>query len=335
MSSDNLLTKLLRRLHLSPRSSSKKCHFLDAPAEVRLLIYSYIAPQSFLPFLPYKQYMGLFLSCKQIHGEMVHETLNAAPTILQAIQSAPSNKIMLVRPLHPHNFSSLMHISVGVPRWSLYSIDIEYTLFDILSPLMKLHLSSLTIVLDGLSCTHDFTLMSQVLTPTEQGYWDDDYTALDDLLLPNTNDYYDVHTTYAEVVGFAAVINCLLAPSLCNGGHHAGNRWCIRATSPTILPDTVCNIQKVVFKFKRFHRELRCHCSELPHYVYSDNRLSGRWMPADEETLRRQGKWRASWVNRDGSVNVRKDEEPSRFQWDRVAEKSKKKPWCKRILRRS
>ncbi|CBX90607.1 hypothetical protein IAQ61_002100 [Plenodomus lingam] len=328
MSSQIWHKKLLRRL----RRPDNACHILNAPAEIRIFIYRYIAPQGFLPYTPYQHYMGLFLCCKKINGELTHETLRGALTVLDGIYLTPTTTVTLLRPLQPHSFTSLMHVSLDVPLWSLYSTKLDYNFIEIASPLMKLHLSSLTIALKGISSPSDFALMSAVLSGTELWVWNEDRNALNNLLVSDADAHYDVHTTYDSIVGFVAAINCLLAPQLCNDNHQTDtNVWCARARLTAPLADTVCNIRKVIFTLKQFHDESPLPWGELPRDTYPENCLKGRWMPAVEQRLLRREGWEASWAGRDGRVNVREDDEPSQFVWKMVKKENR---WRKLFQRK-
>ncbi|KAF2865528.1 hypothetical protein BDV95DRAFT_612672 [Massariosphaeria phaeospora] len=57
---------------------------LDLPAELRLQIYSFIAPGILLATPP-SNYVGLFLSCKQIHQELEHWAIKGIQRFLKAM----------------------------------------------------------------------------------------------------------------------------------------------------------------------------------------------------------------------------------------------------------
>jgi hypothetical protein len=119
--SHRTMFKILQCFRCAREPIHETCHFLAAPAEIRLAIYARLAPCGFLPYVHYKEYLGLLLSCKQIRNEMEGEALRLAPDILQASQKCDANSIMNLRPLRPLDFGSLMHVTISIPCWALQS----------------------------------------------------------------------------------------------------------------------------------------------------------------------------------------------------------------------
>jgi hypothetical protein len=100
------------RRRFAPIIVSGACPFLAAPAEIRLAIYGYLAPSCFLPYVPHQDYMCLLSSCRQIRGELEHESLLALTVILQVIQGDHEETLINVLPLQRPNLASLMHITI-------------------------------------------------------------------------------------------------------------------------------------------------------------------------------------------------------------------------------
>ncbi|KAF1940435.1 hypothetical protein EJ02DRAFT_494865 [Clathrospora elynae] len=308
------MPKLVRRLRrtLLPQAS-RKFHILAAPSEIRLAIYEQIAPRGFLPYTHYRAYAGLFLSCKQIHNEMEYESLRAAPEILLAIQMYYETP-MKIRPLRPASFSSLMHVTIGIPRWALFSTDILEDIFEAITPLMKLHLSSLTIGIEDLECQDDLLHLLRTLDPGELSHYLD---AVDDLtspILPRQGkemiEYYGVRTTYADIVELATAINCLVAPQLCHGKHDKENHWCIRAYSIYPPPAITCNIRKIFLRLKKLHDEIY-----FPPNVYLCTSVRLRWSPTDETSRLRKEGWCNMWTDEHGTQKLFSKQMPAQFIW--------------------
>lgn len=89
MAPDTILTALLRRLYLEKPKAGKRCPSLEAPTELRTIIYTKLAPRGYLLAVPYKDYMGLFLSCKQIQQEMTDVTLRPTTNHVSKLNSTP------------------------------------------------------------------------------------------------------------------------------------------------------------------------------------------------------------------------------------------------------
>ncbi|KAF1830060.1 hypothetical protein BDW02DRAFT_633954 [Decorospora gaudefroyi] len=288
------MTALDRLLPRSQPPATEKCHILAAPVEIRLLVYRQIAPAGFLPDTHYRVHFGLFLACKQLRDEMEYECLRMAPKILQKIHSK-CHTPMKIRPPRPTNFASLMHVTIGIPRWAMFSPNIQNRIYHAVTPLLDLHLSSLTIGIEELESEEDLLELMSALTPRElQRYLD--LTRLIPFKNEEPTANYGVLTTYTSVVGLATAINCLVAPRLCVGGHHEENFWCIRAHSLHPPPRVTCNIRKVILSLKKLHDEVRCRCGFLPHQVYLDQTLQLRWSPTDEASLLRKEGWCNVWT---------------------------------------
>ncbi|CAO2652721.1 Nn.00g021320.m01.CDS01 [Neocucurbitaria sp. VM-36] len=319
------MTKLIQRSCRAPKTE-RKCHITSAPAEIRLAIYKTIALCGFLPYTPYRDYIGLFLSCKLISGEMKHESLRIAPEVLRAIHESPLAKVLEVRPLRPVDFSSLMHVTVGIPRWALFSSVLEEDIFQALGPLLKLHLSSLTIGIENLESEFGLCQLLNELNRNEVREYmvahRNARTAIVDAV--NRAKYYHALTTYADIVGLATAINCLVAPQLCNGKHDEANHWCIRSTSLSRPPGTTCNVRKIILRLKKLHDEVPCgHCGKAPHHIYPFNSVRMRWSPTDESYQLYRNGWISVWTDEYGTRKIFSKQNPAQFIWVRVPEKQK------------
>lgn len=317
--------KLVKRSHRVPvPAPAKKCQILAAPAEIRLAIYHYIAPRGFLPYAPYRDYMGLFLSCKQINDEMKHEALRVAPGILRAIQEHDPNTAMKIRPLRPVEFGAVMHVTVGFPRWALFNDDALEYMFRLLLPLLGLHLSSLTIGIEDMETDWDLYQLISGLRRSEflrymQAY--DNTPAVSGGPAEKAK-FYSILTTYADIVGFATAINCLVAPQLCAGEHHIENSWCIRRYSTSPLPSIECKVRKIVLRLKNLDEEVPCEsCGKLPHDVYALGSIRMRWSPTDELRKLRRNDWYSIWTDEHGKRRLFSKRHPAQFIWARLAEK--------------
>ncbi|KAF1843258.1 uncharacterized protein K460DRAFT_357014 [Cucurbitaria berberidis CBS 394.84] len=315
------MMKLVKR---SRRASPppKKCHILAAPVEIRTAIYEHIAPRSFLPYAPYHDYMGLFLSCKQISEELTQESLRLAPGILRATQERDPETVMNIRLLRPVNFSSLMHITIGIPRWALFSFEKQEEVFRALGPLSELHLSSLTIGIEDLRTEFD---VYQMIIGLHGSDFEEYMEALDSLPAVSGGPieqakFYEVLTIYANIVEFATQLNCIVAPRLCFHDHDVENQWCLRTRINNPIRPSRCNVRKIVLRLKWLHDE--DHRSGNPHDVYPFSNVRLRWSPTDEiRQLRRYG-WYNMWTDEHGDRKYFSKKNPGQFIW--IKEKKKK-----------
>jgi len=319
---------LLRRLRIDKPSARKRCILLEAPVEVRILIYNYIAPQGYLLAVPYTHYMGLLLSCKQIQDEMTSQALRLTTGHVNKLHAIVDSVPRLrLQPLCPDSFNQLMHITIGVPRWTLYTKTVKHDLFTALSQLLPLHLSSITIEIDDFKTQQELDTMLSHLDPFEFIRWRYAYNATPTVFVPNRTSYYDTHTTYRDIVDIATCINCILAPSLCIHGHLPENAWCLRSSTSASysnplphasIPSPSPNTRTIAFRFKRFHPEVRCPCGDLPHLEYPSKSLRHRWMPAAEHKRLQLAGWIATWFDAAGATKHFSRSEPAAFLWRKI-----------------
>jgi len=320
------MLKLLKRFRRTPAATTPaKCHILEAPAEIRLAIYGQIVPGGFLPYAHHRNYMGLFLSCRQICAEMKHEAIRAAPAILDKYQSNEEETLMALRPLRPLEFSSLMHVTISVPRWALFSLTAQEKIFTAMAPLLELHLSSLTIGLDDVNLLGAHKLIHELTMP-EGRVFREHWVAVNSpgQRTPPPADYYNLRTTYADIVEFATRINCLLAPDLCDGRHPRINLHCLRRWGSSPVPKITCNVRKIVFRLKKLHEEVRCHCGELPHSAYPFNSFSNRWEVTDEWRLLWRTGWWVGWMNVSGKLRNFSSKDPAVIIWLKLDKKNRR-----------
>ena len=307
------MSHLIRKLRNTQQPATKKFDFLALPAEIRLNIYNQIAPEGFLPYVHYRDYIGLFLSCQQIRNEMSYESLRIAPFTLRAIQDTSSKDTLKIRPLVPIDFASLVHVSIGIPRWALLSSTTLLGMFSALAPIFKLHLSSLTIGLDELECGEDlFQALNTLSRHQIQQYahaLQRDFSQTTAIsLIPNEADLprtdYAMLTSYSDVVELAMMINCVVAPELCNGKHKEYNSFCARAWTMNNLPVFSCNVRKIVFQLKTLDCETHCLCGALPHHAYPFKSMWLRLCPNEENSGLRKVGWWAGWTDEKGRFRV-------------------------------
>lgn len=296
----------------------KKCYILAAPAEIRLAIYDKIAPRCFLPHTNHKDYLGLFLSCKQIRREMEIETLRAAPKGLHHMQEEGVDtlfKIRSLRPQDPLNFGSLMHLYVGIPRWALCKAKALITVLNSMAPLFQLHLSSLTIAIEGLACPNDIRLLVKNLNFIARSRYLEAYNNRHQSSITEATkfQYYDIRTTYADIVMLATFMNCLVAPQLCDGDHVTGNRWCARSKGLKVVS---VNVRNISLSLKKLHEEVTCgHCGGPPHDVYPIKSFRLRWNPTDEACRLYKNGWHIQWFDEHGVGKLFSKQDPARFVW--------------------
>jgi hypothetical protein len=326
-SSADVMSKLIRRLRNTQPPATKKFNFLALPAEIRLAVYNQIAPDGFLPHAHYRDYIGLFLSCQQVRIEMSHESLRIAPSILSAIQDTQYKDSLKIRPLCPVDFASLMHVSIGIPRWALLSSTTLLAMFSAMAPLFELHLSSLTIGLDELECGDDIFQALDTLSPHEQAQFEDalqrDFSQTSAIsLIPDEfgvdlpRNHYAMITSYSDIVELAMMINCVVAPELCAGKHAKHNSFCARAWTMNNMPVFSCNIRRIAFRLKTLDPERHCVCGALPHHAYPFKSVLLRLFPNEENGgLRKEGWW-TGWSDEQGiSRTMSRSKMPSQFVW--------------------
>jgi hypothetical protein len=327
------MSSLIRRFHRTvPLSVPQRCPIVSLPAELRLQIYHSIAPDSFLPYVHHKEYIGLFLSCKLINREMSHEALRAAPKVLQDAQNEQDMQdIIRLQPLHPQNFTSLMNVTLSIPRWSLFSSQVQEEICAAMAPILALHLSTLTIGLEDMRDEIDLVNCYSDLHTYE---FLDFHAAHHWVLrgpgsqIPDPEKYYDVFTTYSDVVKFATRINCLVAPNLCTSGEHdEGNYWCLQSPAsifqlPVANQIQSPNVRKIVFLLKTLHDEETCeHCGELPQDIYPSNRERSRWHPEHEMRQLRDLSWTIRWADEKGKWPWVTAKKPAMFEWKKIEER--------------
>jgi hypothetical protein len=328
----NTLAKLVGRFRRTKPVPviQKHCHFLAAPAEIRLLIYGYIAPDGFLPALPYSDYTGLFLSCKQICHEMSFKAVRAAPEILNEIHYQKGHDIpMKLRPLQPTNFTLLMHVTIGIPRWTLCDRRITDRICETIFPVFLLHLSSLTIGLEDLQCDADVFQMVASLDSERIKWYMLRTDGCDNIIAPYEDepmqDHYRVRTTCNDIIDLASKINCFVAPNLCDGKHLFDNVYCLRDWGRDPPPPVPCNVRKVVLQFKKLHEEAMCACDNLPHIVYPHGHQWLRWSPTDEADMLMEEGWSCEWMDEKGVSRTLSSRAPAQFVWQKIEESQKQK----------
>ncbi|KAI4643485.1 hypothetical protein J4E93_006495 [Alternaria ventricosa] len=126
-----------------------------------------MAPDGFLPNAPYKTYIGLMLSCPQIYNEMTSEAVRLAPSILRTIQFSVNATPMKLQPLRPTSFASLMHLTIGIPRWAMLDRPTIMGILQAMAPVLELHLARLTIGLEDLEGEDDVLHMVETLNPAQ------------------------------------------------------------------------------------------------------------------------------------------------------------------------
>lgn len=185
--------------------------FLALPPEIRSIIYHFIADDAFLLDVPHASYLGLLYSCKKIRAEMAFESLRPSPTAKLRLREARFADTINLPPQNPYaEFCSLSNLQISVPHGAFSNPFRELANILTLPPVLKLHLSCLTIISKQLSEA----------------------------------------PTYNELVLFVTHIGCLLAPGLCLQNHHRKPEHCLRsfATRPeefAILQNSVCNVRMV------------------------------------------------------------------------------------------
>jgi hypothetical protein len=324
---------LIHRFHRTvPPSVPQRCPIVSLPAELRLQIYLSIAPDSFLPYVHHKDYMGLFLSCKLINREMSHEALRAAPKVLQDTQNEHDMQdIIRLQPLHSKDFTSLMNLTLSIPRWSLFSSQVQEEICAAMAPVLALHLSTLTIGLEDMRDEIDLVnCYSDLHTYEFLDFRAAHHWVLDGpgSQIPDREKYYDVCTTYTDVVKFAIRMNCHVTPNICTSGEHdEGNYWCLQSPGSTFQL-TVANqtqspnIRRIVFLLKTLHNEETCeHCGELPQDIYPSNRERSRWHPEHEMRQLRDLGWTIRWADEKGKWPWVAAKKPTMFEWKKIEER--------------
>ncbi|KAI4922640.1 hypothetical protein J4E90_001073 [Alternaria incomplexa] len=182
-----------------------------------------MAPNGFLPNAPYKTYIGLMLSCPQIYNDMTSEAVRLAPSILRTIQFSVNATPMKLQPLRPTTFASLMHLTIGIPRWAMLDRPTIMGILQAMAPVLELHLARLTIGLEDLECEDDVLQMVATLNPAQIARY---MSQVQDMPAPlyspsdsMASDHYRIRTTYSNIIGLITAMNCLIAPGMCNGKH--------------------------------------------------------------------------------------------------------------------
>lgn len=314
--------KLLKRSCRVP-SVQGLCHILAAPTEIRLGIYNHIAEQAFLPRVHHRDYFGLFLSCKKIRHEMEGESLRLAPSVLGRFQEHDPDPLVTIRPLCPAGFSSLMHVTIALPRWAFFSQDSQEGIFVSLTPILLLHLSSLTIGIEDLETPFHIYQLVNSLSAVELRHYQEASEGLP-VCSGGTVEkakFYDVRTTYTDIVKFATAINCLVAPQLCDGQHDEENYWCIRWQFRSVASNYTCNVRRIVLSLKKLHDEVSCYPDGLPDDVYPHKSIRLRWCPTDEASQLRKYGWRNLWTNMYGVRKILSKQDPAQFVWYKLPDK--------------
>lgn len=299
--------------------------FLYLPPELRLAIYQTIAPRGFLPCVPASDYMGLFLSCKTIYSEMEHKVIQGAD-IISELRSYLDTFVEF-KPLQP-SFSSIMHITVSVPRWALGTIRKQTAVLESLRPLCSLHLSSLTIILDDRTNAKHLGALKLALPRDE---WLE-YMCINAAIMEEHakwlskgfqggrgEEYYTIETTYKDIIYFASRINCLVGPSLCAGKHGVTNDFldyciCNNVASPrrSVLH---FHTRKVMLKLKKLDEDKKLYKRIYPHSFSFRVRVS----PALESVWLREQGWKWRWVKGDGEKGCMLSKElPACMVWEKI-----------------
>jgi len=319
-----------RRDRRSQLTTSTPCRLLALPAEIRLLIYSHMAPNGFLPNAPYKTYIGLMLSCPQIYNEMTSEAVRLAPSILRTIQFSVNATPMKLQPLRPTSFASLMHLTIGIPRWAMLDRPTIMGILQAMAPVLELHLARLTIGLEDLEGEDDVLHIVETLNPAQIARYMSQVQDMPAPLYPPSDsvasDHYRIRTTYSNVIGLVTAMNCLIAPGMCNGKHAPANHWCLRASglNPP-FPTTTCNVRKIAFRLKRLHDEKVCGCGRLPahfpHLVYPFRGPSYRWELMLENPSLEKERWMVHWRDDKGKLPWSLKGKPGLCVWVKLKEK--------------
>jgi hypothetical protein len=203
-----------------------------------------------------------------------------------------------------------MHVTIGIPRWVLYSDTSQIVTFQKMQPLLQLHLSSLTIGLEDMpeDGVVDLTNPSHSQVMRLSRDWD----RAKPTGRPPNPDYYNVYTTYADAMIFATRINCLVEPHLCRKlKHYRGNAWCLGTWNQWL--GARCNVRKVVLRLKKLHKEM----GVWPYSVYTGRSKYLPWHVAYEDKhLWRHG-WRISWRDEKGKTSLFKVRDPAGIVWER------------------
>lgn len=256
---------------------------------------------------------------------MSHESVRLAPRIFQALHDNEHDAPLRIRPLRPLDFPSLMHMSIGIPRRAMFSESTMSGIYNAMTPLLSLHLSSLTIGIEDVSDPFDvFELLHTLNASERQWYMKAMVKGPGTTVMEEERpvaDCYRVLTTYNNIARLATPINCLVAPGLCNGKHDHSNPWCLQISS--LYPPAVvqCNVRRIELRLKKLHVEQRCSCGKLPHLSYSLGSVHLRWSPAVEVSLLAKEGWWCGWKDRKGTLRHWSKDMPAAFVWRKVEEK--------------
>jgi hypothetical protein len=92
----------------------------------------------------------LLSSCRQVRGELEHESLLALTAILQGLQGDHEETLINVLSLQRPNFATLMHITISIPCLAMFSVELQVEIFEDIMPILGLHLSRVTIILEDM-----------------------------------------------------------------------------------------------------------------------------------------------------------------------------------------
>lgn len=226
---------------------------------------------------------------------MSHESVRLASRILRALHDNERQVPLKIRRLRPLNVPSLMHISIGIPRWANFSESTMSAIYNAMIPLLGLHLSSLTISIEDVSDPFDVFKLLPALNASERQYYMEAMVKGSEATVMEESkpvaDCYRVLTTYDDIARLATPISCLVAPELCNEEYDDENTWCLQVSS--LYPPAVfqCNVHKIKQRLKKLHFEQRRSCGELPHLSYTLGSVYLRWIPAVEVSLLAKEGW--------------------------------------------
>jgi hypothetical protein len=143
--------------------------FLELPAEIRNMCYSYMTPINGRP----EEYSGLFLACKQVHIEMDGECVKHMRHLIDALEAKwaafESKQKSTDKILRPQSFAQMQHFTLNFPRRSNGNYIDTYirstNLVPYLRQILQLHLQSLI-----LEC-YDLELHRSIPWQLTYGMW--------------------------------------------------------------------------------------------------------------------------------------------------------------------
>ncbi|KAF1994821.1 hypothetical protein P154DRAFT_612596 [Amniculicola lignicola CBS 123094] len=123
-------------------TAETKFSLLDLPPELRLKVYSHISPS--LDCHPW-HYQGLLLSCRQIQLEVEDEAVKSMVRYLKGVADAWDTIFTLPLGIKmPTSFANAKHVTASISM-SILKSGVGAKFMEPLSPLARLHLSSLTL----------------------------------------------------------------------------------------------------------------------------------------------------------------------------------------------